>query len=118
MTRGLRERKRIEESSRSVCACSLERTENVRRLGRRAIRGCLGARGVIVVVLGGRDLLELVEDGNCSDVDSSKKVFVMVTLRIMLPTRSIVAEYSTKKSVEVEPFDLHVLAVLCLFFTV
>jgi hypothetical protein len=52
-----------------VYAGSLERPEDARRLGRQAIGGCLGVRGVIVVVLGGRDLLELVEDENCSDVD-------------------------------------------------
>jgi hypothetical protein len=94
-----------------VCGGSLERPGNVRRLGRRAIGECLGARGVTVVVLGGRDLLELVEDGNCSDVDSSNGYS-----QIMLPTQSSVAEYSTKKSVEVEPFDLHVLAVFAFFF--
>jgi hypothetical protein len=64
MTQGLRERNKIEESSRSVSAGSLERPENVRRLGRQAIEGCLGARGVIVVVLGGRDFETLVEDAS------------------------------------------------------
>jgi hypothetical protein len=43
----------------------------------------------------------------------------MVTLRIMLPTPSSVAEYSTKKSLEVEPCLIYMfLPCFAFFFTV